>query len=126
MITCLSSSRNLGVGSPSSLSCEKIRGSIFRANFSSTRNYIFAGSEFHHLILTDDIQVELSTLTFTVVFVASETCISSIVGFVDVIDCQLIASDDKFGHFTGSDGRILHGQREEVHQRFLGHHPMDR
>ena len=56
------------------------------------------------------------------------TCIFSIVGFVDIIDCQLIASHDEFGHFTGSDGRILHGQREEeeVRQGFLGRHSMDR
>ena len=53
--------------------------------------------------LTDHTQVVLSPLTLPIEIVESVARVSAIIRFIDVVDSQLIASDDKLRYFTNSN-----------------------
>lgn len=57
--------------------------------------------------LTDNIQIEFSTCSFAVVFIVCMAGVFAIVSFVDIVDRQLIASNDKLRYFTCTHRWIL-------------------
>ena len=74
--------------------------------------------------LTDNIQIEFSTCSFAVVFIVSMAGVFAIVSFVDIVDRQLIASNDELRYFTCTHRGILewHEIERDVYfgKRFRG------